>query len=193
MEAQLKNIDYNEIVYHYEEKIEKEKQNILNKVANKELSKRNADFILEFIRDRKLKKGFSNSRICKLLNKLKLIALVIKKDFDKWDKPEAETFLEYISNRNDIAKATKVDYLIILKIFFKWLKGNDKVVPEFLADIKATQERKRRLPSEILTEEDLLKMINATSHPRNKALISLICRHSLKCEPPAINVKLKKV
>ena len=174
MEAQLKNMDYNEIVYHYEDKIEKERKLILGKVTNREFSKRNADLIFEFIKNRKLKKGFSNSRICKLLNKLKLIALVIKKDFDKWDKPEAEAFLEYINNRNDITKATKIDYLIILKVFFKWLKGNDKIVPEFLADIKATQERKRRLPSEILMEEDVLKMINATPHPRNKALISFV-------------------
>lgn len=192
MEAQLKDLEYNEHIYNYQGKIDREKELLLEKVSKGELSPRNRDFILEFTRDRKLKKGFSNCRILKLMNKLKIIAMAVNKDFDKWDKTDIETFLEHVNKRKDITKTTKIDYIIILKIFFKWLKGNDKVVPEFLADIKATTDRKRRLPSEILNEEDVLKMLNSTSHPRNKAIISVLFDSGLRLSE-IINLKMRNL
>ncbi|HAZ28710.1 MAG TPA: hypothetical protein DCY48_02960 [Candidatus Magasanikbacteria bacterium] len=164
-------IHYTETIYHYSEKVEKEKISIK---INKNISERNKEFILQFCRDRQIKKGFSSARILKLLNKLKLIAYLFKVDFNKATKEDIDTFLEIITTNQKLSKATKVDYFIILKVFYKWLLGEDKKYPSLVDDIKTTLKKKERLPSEILTEEEVNILINSTINIRDKAVISIL-------------------
>lgn len=82
MEAQHKDLEYNEHIYNYQGKIDREKELLSERILKGEITKKNKELILEFIKDRKLKKGFSNCRILKLMNKLKLIAIAVNKDFN---------------------------------------------------------------------------------------------------------------
>jgi site-specific recombinase XerD len=183
------NEEYGENIYHFVDRIEKEKQAITN---NKDITQKNKELILEFCKYRKLKKKNTNSRICKLLNKLKLIAIALKKDFDKVDDKDIENFLEYNDNRKDISEATKSDYLIILKVFYKWLLGSDKTYPKLVEDIKTNGKKKERLPSEILNEEDIIKMIDNAHRTRDKALISLFADSGIRLSE-LINLKISNL
>ncbi len=183
------NTEYTESIYHYSDKIAKERLLIQN---HKTITNRNKDLILQFCRERQIKKGFSNGRILKLLNKLKLIAVVLNIDFDKAKKEDIDKFLEFVNNKERISKATKVDYLIILKIFYKWLLCSDKKYPEIVEDIKTTIKRKERLPSEILDETDINKMINSANNLRDRAIISLLSDSGARVGE-LINLRLRNI
>ena len=163
-----KHIEEGEGIYHYSRSIENERNFILN---SKIISEHNKQLIFEFINSR-IARGFSKARIAKLLNRLKLIALRLNKDFDKTTKNDSNEFAIHIQNQ-DLSIFTKNDYKIILRVFYKWLKDNDKVYPNEVEDITIKNTIKRRASSDILTEEDILKLIETTSMPGNKALITV--------------------
>ena len=50
----------------------------------------------------------------------------------------------------------------------------DKKYPSLVDDIKTTLKKKERLPSEILTEEEVNILINSTINIRDKAVISIL-------------------
>lgn len=71
---------------------------------------------------------------------------------------------------------TKQGYKVTIKKFFQWAKGNEwksKKYPDMVDWIRTSvPHNHKRLPEEILTQEDVFKMINSSSNIRNKALIS---------------------
>lgn len=76
--------------------------------------------------------------------------------------------------KKDYTDWTKHDYKMILKRFFKWLRGFDDY-PDEVKWIKVTvKRRKNLLPEELLTEEDVKKLIDSADYPRDKALVSLL-------------------
>lgn len=190
--AKEQDVAYNEHIYHYSQKIETEKKNIESLVKQGKLSEFNKDLILEFCHNRKYKKNFTDARISKLLNKLKLIALILKKDFNKVDSKDIDRFLEHINSKKDIGNETKADYLIILRIFYKWYLGNDKTIPHMLEDLKINYKKKRRLPSEILTQEDVISMMNSATSLRDRAIISLLADAGLRVSE-LINLKFRNL
>jgi len=62
---------------------------------------------------------------------------------------------------------TKYDYRLILKTFMKWLEK-----AEMVAWVKTTKPRS--LPTELLTEQDVQALIDASLNPRDKALIAML-------------------
>ncbi len=76
--------------------------------------------------------------------------------------------------RRDISDWTKHDYKITFKKFYKWLKGDGETTPRLVRWIKATKRKNHTLPQELLSEKDIEKLIEATRHPRNRALISVL-------------------
>jgi site-specific recombinase XerD len=70
----------------------------------------------------------------------------------------------------DWSEATKRNARITLKKFYKWLRKTEDY-PEEVRWIKTSRKSKDgRLP-EILTEEEVLKLIEAADNPRDKALV----------------------
>ncbi|MEK6833090.1 MAG: tyrosine-type recombinase/integrase [Nanoarchaeota archaeon] len=183
MNKEYEDINNGENIYHYKEKIEQEEKSLNN---NKDITNRNKEIILNYCKYRKIKEHISNSRCYKLLNKIKLIA-VKRKDFDKFKQKDVDDFLEDVDKRQDITQTTKDDYRMIFKKFFRWL-GKENLIK----DIKVSGKKKRRLPSEILDEKDVLKMLDYASSPRAKAIISLFADAGLRISE-LINLKIKNL
>lgn len=69
----------------------------------------------------------------------------------------------------------KVRTRTIIKAFYKHLLGEDMYYPLQVAWIKTTGKRSERvLPQDILTEEDVLKLIDTAINQRDKAMIALL-------------------
>jgi integrase len=65
-----------------------------------------------------------------------------------------------------------VDYRVIVKRFYKWLKGNDEEYPEEVRWIKTTlREKDRVLPQDLLTEDEIKRLVDAADNPRDRAFI----------------------
>jgi len=75
--------------------------------------------------------------------------------------------------RRDISEWTKHDYKVALKKFYKWLGGGEQYPPE-VRWIRASVKRNGRLPEELLSEEDVERLIGAARHPRDRALIAVL-------------------
>ncbi len=99
---------------------------------------------------------------------LKRIASWLGKDFDAADEEDLKKVVAMI-NTLSFTEWTKYDYKRALKKFFRWL-GREELV----SWIKCTGPRNRKLPEEILTEEDIRKMIDAAKTPRDRALVAVL-------------------
>ncbi len=75
--------------------------------------------------------------------------------------------LAELQNHNYTSETIK-EYRKALRKFFKWLKGEDWPVLKVLKGDK----RENKKP-DVLTEEEIMKMIDCEEHPRNKAIIAV--------------------
>jgi integrase len=66
--------------------------------------------------------------------------------------------------------STKQDYKILIRKFFRWL-GKEDMVNWIKISYRSNS---RKLPEDLLSEEEIEKMINACEHPRDKALIACL-------------------
>lgn len=81
--------------------------------------------IASFSKNR-LARGCGRLRIVKCIYSLRYFARRLKMPFEQATKEDLIGLVEEIENR-DYAENTKYDHKIVLKIFYKWLKGNDDV------------------------------------------------------------------
>lgn len=72
---------------------------------------------------------------------------------------------------------TTHDYRVIIKRFWKWLKGNDEEYPSEVKWIKTgipRSKRPTRSAADMLLDSEVERMIRVSTHPRNRALIATL-------------------
>ncbi len=143
----------------------------IDTLADSGLSKENIELIKNFVHSCYIE-SLSEQRILKYVATLKSIALLMNKDFDKATKKDIEYLLIAI-NKKTQSEATRHDYKIALKKFYKWLhKGEEPELTKwFTTNIK---NKDKKLPEDMLTEEEIMKMINSATNTRDKAMIGLL-------------------
>jgi len=158
-------------IYQYKEWLENEIRN-LNK---SEISKRNKELIIEFQRYAALQ-NISLARQLRYVSILRSVSKHLGKDLDKAEKKDIERVVGIIHGL-EITAWTKCTYKVMIKRFYKWLKGNDEEYPPEVRWVKTTLKRSdEKLPSEgdLLNEGDIIKLIENAEHPRDKALVSML-------------------
>ncbi|OJI07167.1 MAG: hypothetical protein BK997_03700 [Candidatus Micrarchaeum sp. ARMAN-1] len=76
---------------------------------------------------------------------------------------------------SDLSAETKRDIRAVVKAFYKHLLGEDMAYPKQVAWIKtANRKGKRTLPEDLLTEDDIMALIEGTKYIRNKTIIALL-------------------
>jgi site-specific recombinase XerD len=168
--------DYENQYNNYKKKIE----------DSKNISINNKKLIFEFDRDCKLKEHLETPTLVKYFDVLRTIAIkYTKKDFNKLEKKDYESIVEQVEKRDDITVSTKQKYRAIIKKFGRWLAYGDKIFngmqrgiyPETILWINTSIKNKDRpkiKASDILTEEEVEKIINSAEHPRDRALLSIL-------------------
>lgn len=156
-------------IYDYDNAI----KSTLNRIKNdRNIVNENKKHIIKFYEFCSAE-GLSKARLEYYLNRFLAISRIAEKDFSKMNKADVICLVNKI-NHLKLSDRSKADYRGGLKKFFKWLKNvNDRgVYPAEVNWIKANNKSKNHLlPEELLTEEDIKKMVNATEHIRDKALI----------------------
>jgi integrase/recombinase XerD len=87
-----------------------------------------------------------------------------------------------IEGRNDYSPWTKHSYKTILKKFYKWLEFGDDYrehveFPDIIRWVRPSVKRKDQpkvQSSDILTEDEVKKLIDAAEHSRDKAFVSVL-------------------
>jgi site-specific recombinase XerD/ribosomal protein L40E len=154
-------------VYCFKRRIEACLRKIRNNPSIDEESKQK---ILDFYQEC-IVRGYSKARIIKYLVTLERIARDLGKPLTQAKKEDIVNLIAKIEQRG-YSEWTKHDYKVILRIFYKWLRRDD--YPEEVNWIKVRDSRNHKLPEEILTQEEVQRMIDAADHIRDKAFISTL-------------------
>jgi len=146
------------------------------------ISKRNKELINLFDRACFME-ALSKPRRIKLMGSLIILGRdYLKKDFDKATKEDLKNVVMKMDNREDCSPWTKESFKVILKKFYKWLKFGDEYkdkteYPTIISWLRASLKKKDQpkiKASDILTEEEIKRLIDTAEHPRDKAFISMI-------------------
>lgn len=183
-------------LYNFQRKIEV----LIKKIENSNKISDNNKKTLDEFYSYCVAEGLSNSRVRFYLDKFYRITLWLKKDFGDSTKEDIIKLLAKI-NKLNIEDNSKKGYKVSLKKFYRWLrinKGYPKKYPiKELKGKKLEDEGKlypkevrwfstnlknnnHRLPEEFLTKDEVLKLVDVASHPRNKAFIFTLYESSCR-------------
>ncbi|MFH0955325.1 MAG: site-specific integrase [Candidatus Micrarchaeota archaeon] len=116
--------------------------------------------------------GISTPRILRIASCLRLFSQKIPKPFDTITAKDVETFLVWMKT-SDYAEESIATFRATLKVFYKWF--NKGTYPECVAWIKSGSKSKyKRLPDDLLNQEEVKTLLQNTHTKRDKALISCI-------------------
>ena len=133
----------------------------------------NKRLIASFSKNR-LARGTGRLRIVKCIYSLRYLARWLKKPFDTATKDDLIELTGEIENY-DYSDNTKYDHKVVLKIFYKWLKGNDEAFPPEISWLKPKlKNENHKLPEELLTVEEVFRMAQAADNPRDRAFILVL-------------------
>lgn len=135
------------------------------------MEEKNKTVILSFY-DHLLCRGLSKARLLKYLNTLESLNRLFGKTFEDATKSDIAHLVKKIEEKG-YSDWTKHDYKVVLKIFYKWLKRTDDY-PEEVRWIKARGRKNTILPEEILTEDEVKKMVESAANLRDKAFILVL-------------------
>ena len=159
------------------EYFEKTLHNITAKIsADTNINHEDAECIMDYLTDMRAG-GIGASRLSKCAFILKNLAVIIKQmgtTFKNADEKKLKQLVIGIDMNKKHADWTKRDHKVILKKFYKWLLGNNEEYPKLVKWIRTPTPKNKILPEYLLTEEDVLKMVNAAGNLRDKALIFLM-------------------
>jgi site-specific recombinase XerD/ribosomal protein L40E len=150
-------------VHRYEKKLSYT-ENRIKKLENSSVIK----LIFQF-RDACFASGIKAPRIEKHLDNLSRIAKWLGKSFEDTTKEDIEKILARLERANALSDWTKYDYKRTIKTFFTWL-GKKEIVEWIVLTIPS----KNKLPDEILTEEEIQKMVDACENLRDKAMVAVL-------------------
>lgn len=145
--------------------------------------KRNNETIQKFLihLDRK---GLTKKRINKYVILLRKIE---KFDLNKLSKIEVDQFFFSIKDSESLANDTKLDYWNMFRIFVRCIRPKID-----LSEYKMQIKKKRKLPEEILSIDEVKKIIVFANNLRNRAILSLL--YDLGCRPgELLNLKNKDI
>jgi len=153
-------------IHNYRHKLDR-KLELIRKT--RKICEENKLDILKFHNDG-FSRGLSLPRIEKYLFHMYHISLILKKPFREVTKDDIKKLVAVIEQR-DYSEWTKKDFCVVLKIFFRWLRDKEEY-PEEVKWIKTTVKHyDRKLPEDLLTQEEVKKLAEAADNIRDKAFI----------------------
>lgn len=152
------------MLYNHEKSLKSTEE----RIKNSNITEANKQCIFNF-ESNCFSEGLKIARVLKHLIELKVLADMIGQDFNSMSKQDMMTLVGRIE-RMDRADRTKHDYKSLIRKFFRWL-GREDIVDWIKIPLKKDS---RKLPEDMLSEEEIEKMINACEHPRDRALVACL-------------------
>jgi len=142
----------------------------------REMNEENKETIKSFLRYCEVD-GIGLPRRERYLNVLPRWSDKLDCDFRTATKDDIIRVVSEVQNNPKLKPYTIATYKAMLKRFYKWLLGNDEEYPDIIKWIKC-KIKKHEIPQltneELLTEEEVMSMIQNADHPRDKALIAVV-------------------
>lgn len=114
--------------------------------------------------------GLSPARTMRYLSDMPRLSEFLKKDFEKATKNDFINVINLLE-KTKLAPRTKLDFKSTIKKFYKWMNGGEEY-PESVRWIKTGEKKKNhKLPEDLITEDEVRKLIDACNHSRDRAII----------------------
>jgi integrase len=156
--------------YH---RFSKQYQTAITRLWKAKMPEDDKKLVERFAKDCKTE-GLGHARLTKLVRNLAIIGQMLCKSFKSATKEDIQNIVHHFET-SELSFWTKHDIKVILKQFYKWLDGED--YPKCVKWICTTIPQREKpivKESELLTEEEVNKLISTADHPRNKAIISIL-------------------
>lgn len=115
----------------------------------------------------------SAARVSKYLYQLNRLRILLGVDFEEATERNLKNLVGKIQRDQGFRASTKKDYKICLRKFYRWLKPDEySSLLEWLTIKEKLTNSK--LPEDLLTEADVLEMIEVANHLRDKALVATL-------------------
>jgi integrase/recombinase XerD len=140
-----------------------------------DISKENKETILNF-KDYLLSENVGTAKIERYLFDLMKYSRMLNKSFEKASKDDIRRIVGEI-NQLDLAEETKRGFKIVLRKLYRFLEGIEEKgkYPDRVGWISINiQENHKKLPEELLTEEEIKLIIEKCNNLRDRALISVL-------------------
>jgi integrase len=130
--------------------------------------------LIEKFKNNCFSEGLSACRVTKYMHMVPKIAGILGKCFDQTEIEDIKRVVAEIE-KSEYAEWTKRDYKVTIKKFYKWLEGNGEEFPKKVRWIRATMKNhNKKLPEELLSEDDVIRLIEAARHIETKAIIAVL-------------------
>lgn len=165
-------------IHNFKRNLERAKE--LVKISK--LSKRDKELILKY-EEQLLLEEISMPRRLKVISVLRMFCLkYLKKDFEKATKDDLKKAVIQIEQNEEYSPWTVSTYKGIVKKFYKFLEYGDAykeqdIYPDKVRWINAglkTKNKPRINASDILTEEEVKKLIDAATTVRDKCFVAML-------------------
>ncbi len=161
---------------------------VQQKIRDSEIPIKNKELILKFLNEG-LANGLSESRLVKYGYLLPKISELLGKEFDEATRDDIVKLVAKVE-QTDYRDWTKHDYKAIVKRFWKWLKKTEQY-PVEVSWLKTTVKKNHELP-DILTEEEVEKIVASADNYRDKAFITVLYESGCRISE-VLNMKLRDV
>jgi integrase/recombinase XerD len=138
---------------------------------NQGITDNNRQAILDFVEECK-SNNLSFARRVKYLYTLPILAERLGKDFNSANVDDVKRLVGKINDDKSYADWTKNDFRAALKRFYRWLrKLSPGQSPPETAWIRVRSAKKKILPEELLTEDDVSALLNDCENSRDRAFV----------------------
>ena len=137
------------------------------------LDRHDAKDIVDYATDMQAR-GITARRLMTCVPILRMHALslrMMKTTFRKAKEEELKRIVINVDKDKTIADWTKYNRKVVLKRFYKWLLGDDEEYPKIVKWIKIKSPKNSVLPEYLLTEDEVLRMIDCADTIRDKAFL----------------------
>jgi site-specific recombinase XerD/ribosomal protein L40E len=144
---------------------------VLERIKNFDIPEENKNAITEFSKFL-IAKSLSIARVEHYISNLKTISKFCNKPFNSMAKDDVAKLVGEIQ-KNEWSERYKYEFLITIRVFFKWLKQTEEY-PEEVKWIRPRYKEKHKIPEEIITEEEIKTLSEKADNLRDKAFILVL-------------------
>jgi integrase len=144
--------------------------NVQEAMVLKGIGKEDKKLILEFLNERKAVNNLGDKSVLKIIYLMKTLTNLKRKGWNDFKGRKDVIALITKINESAYKPRTKENLKVQFKQFYRWLVEESH--PPEIDDIKCAERNKdRKLPEDMLTEEDVKKMVDVEKYVRNKAIL----------------------
>lgn len=130
--------------------------------------------ILKKYRDYLVSEGITLGRVGKYLSDLKKASELLEKRFEEADEQDIRRIVSIFEGNEKYSPWSKRDFKVAIRKFYTWLRGTKEYPPEVAWMKVHTKIRNAKTHEDMLTEEEVKKLIEHARTVQERAIISTL-------------------